>query len=620
MDDNGVAAHNDCPSSRSCGEIMSGKQRHCLLPLVVTTSLGLMALGVSTAQAHTHPTPIERAAPAVVYIEGRANVEVALIEHHTGPEKRAVHISIIQSTWNPLLDTASGFFVDPNGTVVTTGDLLRPRNTDAEVYAVNEAFAKQYGVQAPLPPNPYSRHHVGKGTNTVDQRLQACYPPHKLPNDSGGCVIRTTMAYTVHPYVTDQRLYGNLPAEVDTKHSTPQVALLRVRSNNLPTVTVAPPSAQETALAVLGFTDIPGATGDHKQLVINQHFATPGGPVLKSAHLDAAEAAGSAMLKKELGRGVEGGPVVAGGGKATSSGQVVGLIPAAAPAGQPVPTLVGATTILGVLKSAGVPNQTSLTDAQFEAAMHHFKNKEYAASIPFLENTLKQFRGHALAAADLAIAKEQVAKGAGAPTMTTPATAATTSTSQSSSGKGLLVLGLVVAAVAALVILGVALRQRRRGTRADGKAAPPPAGSGPTAAASGGPAKAVPLPGRGAPTPARGSTAAPAAGAPSTPAGGAPSRVRERPELLRQTPVTGAAPGAQPSMNRPPSPRAATDQPSALQHSPNSNPSPVNQLTAGGSTAGSTPAPPVTKFCTSCGGRLAAGHRFCGRCGAPVGN
>jgi hypothetical protein len=581
---------------------MSGNQRHRLLPLALATSLGLMALGVPGAEAHSHPTPIERAAPAVVFIEARAHVEVTLIEHDLLPDRHGIHVHVFEDTSEPLLDTASGFFVDPTGTVVTTGALLRQNLDKGEVWAINHAFAKRYPRQARLPADPSVRQHIGPRTDRIEQRLQACYPPHLSLADAGGCVVRRETVYVVHPDVTDQRLYGNLPAEVDTKHSTADVALLRVRSNNLPTVTVAPPSPQETALAVLGFTDIPGPAGDHREQVINQHFAKPGGPVLKSVNLDAAEAAGSAMLRKELGHGVEGGPVVAGGGKATSSGQVVGLLPAPAPPGQPVPTLVGATTILDVLKSAGVENRPSVTDAQFEAAMHHFKNKEYAASVQPLKDTLKQFPGHALAAADLATANAEIAKGLGTPTMTA-ATPTPGAASEGSSSTGLLVGGLVVAVVAALVALGLALRQRRRGRHDAGKVAPRQAGS--ASASPGLPAKGSTPSDRTAPAPARGSAAAPPAGAPRTSAGAAPSRVKERPDLRGKAPSTTSAPAPQPS---------------TTQRSANNNPSAGRQLTTGARSAAPAPAPTATRFCTSCGGRLAAGHRFCGRCGAPAGD
>ena len=609
---NGVLAHYDCPPSRSCGAHMSANQRHHLLPVALAASLCLMTLGVPAAQAHTHPTPIERAAPAVVFIEARAHVEVTLIEHDLFPDKHGIHVHVFSYTADPLLDTASGFFVNPTGNVVTTGALLRQDLDKGEVWAVNQAFAARYR-QARLRVDPFVRKHIGPRTDRIEQRLQACYPPHLSLQDAGGCVVRRSATYVVHPDVTDQRVYGNLLAEADMQHSTTDVGLLRVRSNGVPSVIIAPPLPTDRPMDALGFVGIPGPvssvpdpnnTNPHGLHDIAQHFIKGHVPLLQYTGLTADEAAGSAMLKQQLGKGIEGGPVVDGGKDANSGGQVIGIFPAPAPPGQPVPKLVGATAILGVLKSAGVPNQTSLTDTQFEEAMHHFKNKEYAASIPFLEATLKQFRGHALAAADLATAKAQVAKGLGSPAMT-PAPVSTQTTSKGSSGKGLLIGGLVVLVLAALAALGLALR--RRGRHDAGRVAPTPAGA--ATAASGRQATGPAAGDRAAPAHAHGS--APAAGAPrasSSPGGApgaAPSRVRERPDLVRKASSSASAPGPQPS---------------TVQRTANNTPSAGHQLTSGARSAAPAPAPTATRFCTSCGGRLAAGHRFCGRCGAPVGD
>ncbi|HEV7196419.1 MAG TPA: hypothetical protein VGN19_10795, partial [Pedococcus sp.] len=92
--------------------------------MAVAASLGLLAVGVSSGQAHTHPTATERAAPAVVFIEAKAHVEVTLVEHDLFSDAHGVHVHVFQDTSEPVLDTASGFFVDPNGTIVTTGALL----------------------------------------------------------------------------------------------------------------------------------------------------------------------------------------------------------------------------------------------------------------------------------------------------------------------------------------------------------------------------------------------------------------------------------------------------------------------------------------------------------------
>ena len=195
---------------------MSGHQHRRLPWLVAAVTLAFLTVGTSPAAAHTHPTPIERASPGVVFIEARAKVEVALIEHRQAGDSFGVHIGIIQSTWNPVLDTASGFVVDPTGAIVTTGAITRPDLDRARIFAVNQAFHQRYGDAAPLPKDPFSRTNVGGLGSSGDrneERLQACYPPN-VTNDAGGCVVRVTPDYVVYPYVTSQQRYGGLHAEV----------------------------------------------------------------------------------------------------------------------------------------------------------------------------------------------------------------------------------------------------------------------------------------------------------------------------------------------------------------------------------------------------------------------
>ena len=150
----------------------------------------------------------------MVYIEARAKVEVALIEHRQAGDPFGVHIGIIQSTWNPVLDTASGFVVDPTG-----GHRHhrcrspRPDLDRARIFAVNQAFHQRYGDAAPLPKDPFSRNRLGDSGDRNEERLEACYPPN-VTNDAGGCVVRVTPDYVVYPYVTSQQRYGGLHAEV----------------------------------------------------------------------------------------------------------------------------------------------------------------------------------------------------------------------------------------------------------------------------------------------------------------------------------------------------------------------------------------------------------------------
>ncbi|HEV7194502.1 MAG TPA: hypothetical protein VGN19_01055, partial [Pedococcus sp.] len=488
--------------------------------------------------------------------------------------------------------------------------------------------------------DPFIRQHIGPSTDRIEQRLQACYPPHLSLQDAGGCVTRKQLDFVVYPFVTSQATDGNLPAEALAGKSTSDVGLLRVQTNGVPTVRLAPALPTDYALDVLGFVGTPGPVSSvpdpknlnpHGEHDIAQHFAPIGGPILKSVALKPDEAAGSAMLKQQLGKGIEGGPVVDGGKDAASGGQVIGLIPAPAPPGQPVPTLVGATTILSVLKNAGVTNQSSLASAQFEAAMHHFKNQEYAASIPYFVNSLKQFRGQALATADLAKARDEVTAGRGSPKVNTATSTTGPPGSGGSGGSGgssrtiLLTIGLVAAALVALVVLGLALRARRREAGKD--VTTPSGGSTPTPVPVGGGPRhgSQPSPG-GAPGAARVPMAhVPRDGAPAAPSTrSAAPRTAERPGLPHRGSSSPPPPPNQPSRRRP-SPaqpstnQPSTNQPSTIDRSTDNNPSPVPHLMAEAQPAGTAPSSHWTAFCTSCGARLSERHRFCGLCGAPVG-
>ena len=131
---------------------MSGHRNSRCLLVAAAVTLAALAGGAPSASAHTHPTPIERAAPGVVFVEARAKVEVALIEHRTTADEAGVHIGVAQSTWNPVLDSASGFVVDPNGAIVTAGAVVRPDLEKAKVFAVNHAFASMPAARSTVPP------------------------------------------------------------------------------------------------------------------------------------------------------------------------------------------------------------------------------------------------------------------------------------------------------------------------------------------------------------------------------------------------------------------------------------------------------------------------------------
>ena len=265
-----------------------------------------------------------------------------------------------------------------------------------------------------MAPPPRSRRTPSRGTtsaaprDTVDQRLQACYPPN-VTNDAGGCVVRAVLDLVVYPYVTSQQRYGKLTAEV-LPGATKDVAALRVRgANSMPTVAVAQSLVGASALAVLGFTGVPSPSSP--LLEINQHLAKPGASDLRTTGLDAQDLKDAAHLKQALGQGLSGGPVVA------ERGQVIGFLAGPPRAGRPAPDLVSVSAILPVLKTAKVAPHSGPADTSYEDAMHLFKNGAYAAAIPGFTKALELFPGHYRAQTNLAIAKQRAgaSKGAAAP-------------------------------------------------------------------------------------------------------------------------------------------------------------------------------------------------------------
>jgi hypothetical protein len=629
---------------------MSGHQHRRLPWLVAAVTLALLVVGTSPAAAHKHPTPIERASPGVVYIEARAKVEVALIEHRQAGDSFGVHIGIIQSTWNPVLGTASGFVVDPTGAIVTTGAITRQDLDRARIFAVNQAFHQRYGDAARLPDDPFARNSLGGSGDRNEERLQACYPPN-VTNDAGGCVVRVTPDYVVYPYVTSQQRYGGLHAEV-LPGGTSDVAVLRVRgANSMPTVALGSSTAGAEALGVLGFTAIPGA--DHRLLEINQHLATKGGSTLKTSGLDAGDRREAARLATALRNGMAGGPVLA------ERGQVVGLLPSAPGPGSPAPPLVSIASVLPVLAKAGVSPHGGPVDASFEAAMHLFKNNGYAASIAGFSKALELFPGHFLASTNLAIAKQRAASGTSASgpggTMsqgTMSGTPAVAATSAGTSGWWWWALAAVALLAAAAVLLLLwrrrrhpapvagasgqpATTSRKPASGAPGQTGPvPSAGQGGSRTPSGTPgvggdgtgsvapgaglagaagqsgaaggAARRPGPPRppGSPRPP-GASGRPVPPGSRAPAGAAPAGPVHRPSASHAAPsVAAAAAGGAP---------AAAGGP-ALTNGPGRAPAPHDPVQASRAAQESAP-----RFCTSCGGRLAARHQFCGWCGEPVG-
>jgi hypothetical protein len=566
---------------------MTGQRRR--LPWVVAFTVALLVPMTAPADAHTHPTPTELAAPGVVWVQAGARVEVSLVEH----QRPAPHLTIVQSTSTPVLHSASGFVVEPTGAVVTSGEIRQPTDADldrARIYAVNEAFQKRYGARAPMTDDLFDRQHVAPASEPLQQRLEACYPPNTT-NDAGGCVVSVTPTFFVYPHVTDQAKYGQLPAEV-LAGSTPDVAVLRVRAaSGLPTVPLADSRAGAQALAALGFEGVPGKENPEKQ--INAHLAEPGAAVLKTKDLDEKEAKAAVELAAGLKAGMRGGPLVA------EKSQVIGFLvvdPDSGPPPKASGRLVDVSAIRKVLAAEKITPRQGPVDSFFEAASHNYKNKEYAAAIPNLEKTLELFPGHAIAAANLADAKAKVAAGTPGASPSASASAAPSSASTDGGFPWLLVV-LVVAALLLLAIAALVLIRRRRGRE------PTPAGGVPAPPKTPRPREGRPAPASG---PAAGGRDGPAAAGPAVPgtgAGGVPVMAGGGSAPSR----AGSTPSVAPAR-------------AGARNAPTAGPGDVSRRVSRVSPAPAQGAAPGrSAFCTSCGSPLAAEHRFCGRCGAPAG-
>ena len=366
---------------------MSGHRNRRSPWVAAAAAMALLAVGTAPAMAHTHPTPIERASPGVVYIEARAKVEVALIEHRQAGDSFGVHIGIIQSTWNPVLATASGFVVDPTGGIVTTGSITRTDLDRARIFAVNQAFHQRYFDAAPLPKDPFSRNRLGGSGDRNEERLEACYPPNRT-NDAGGCVVRVTPDFVVYPYVTSQTAVRR-PAR--------RGAAGRHQGRRGP----ARPRRQQHADRGRRHLDRRGeGTGRarfHRRARSGQPAAggqpAPGHRGRQVAEDDRPRRRGRPDAAR-LGGAAPGPGGRPGAGRAGTGhwAAAVGAAP-----GQRGSAAGGVDSVLPVLQKAGVSPHGGPVDTSFEAAMHLFKNGGYAASVPGFTKALELFPGHFLA-------------------------------------------------------------------------------------------------------------------------------------------------------------------------------------------------------------------------------
>lgn len=521
---------------------------------LATIVVGQALIASTPASAHTHPTPVELDTPAVVFVETSARVDISLLEHSNAPSAKA-HIVLVQRRYTPVLAVGSGFGVTPNGAVVTGTETITPNIDRAKIYAVNMLFSERYGANAPMPRDPFSKHTVADlPGNPVNTRLQQCYHPNTA-GETGGCVVAATPQVTVYPYVTDQERYGTLAAEV----LRPSISREGITD-----------TAGPVALLKVGASSMPTVRLAQSAKDAGRPVSMLGFTGVPSANHSAAKVDThldkSGKLQPEnqgefnrvtdgLRSGMGGGPII------STKGEVIGFfMPTLSRTGQTgsVPALIDASVIRSRLKSAGLTPQQGPVDFAYEAASHNFKNNLFTASIPKLKETLQLYRGHLPADQDLRVA---VARRNTKADVVQPR--AKTGASRSSDGR--LSWGWLTALIGGMSLLLVFVARAVHRRRIS-----PPEGEAGLAASS------IARPS------ARGEAfAASAAPLAAGPDGGLTSR--------RSTlgPVA-AAPGSKAESARGGSWRS---------------PMPVR----------STPESPL--FCTGCGRRREAEHRFCGGCG-----
>jgi hypothetical protein len=429
--------------------------RAVFLTAAIVAILALLGPGAPPAAAHTHPTPVELDAPAVVRVETSVQVAISLMEH----DRRGKHIGLFQRTYAPMMTAGSGFSVDPNGVIVAAGGVIRPDHRRAVVYAVNHIFHDRYGNRAPLPSDPFATHTI-KDTDPSDPlngRLQRCYRPNTT-DTTGGCVVATSRMVRVYPFVASQGQNGDLAADVlFPKDSKPnEVSVLKVGASSMPTVDLAASAAGMKAFTALGFTKIPANEGP--MVKMDGHFTEPG-PQIKNDEF-------APKLVSAVQAGVWGGPIVG------ETGQTAGFLQVRSNStGGTDLYLTDAKAIREALRAAAVQPRRGPTDAVFEAAMHNYKNKIYAPAIPSFTQTLKLYPGHALAAQYLAVANQK--KGT-AEDLTGQQAAASGGGSATGRPVGPIAAFAALLVVLALLLLGV-LRRGRGGKPA---VATPPAAAG----------------------------------------------------------------------------------------------------------------------------------------------
>ena len=160
---------------------------------------------------------------------------------------------------------------------MTAGTVVSPDLKRAEIYAVNKVFSERYGKQRPLGDDLFNKQRdFDLPADPINEPAQRCYQPNTTDNN-GGCLVSVSRV-VVFPWVSDQRKFGLLTAEVlsPAQGKTQDVAVLRIGAQHADG-RARPVGPATKVNGVLGFSDVPtGKLESQAQLI--GHLAAGGLP------------------------------------------------------------------------------------------------------------------------------------------------------------------------------------------------------------------------------------------------------------------------------------------------------------------------------------------------------
>ncbi|GAA2417095.1 hypothetical protein GCM10010404_89520 [Nonomuraea africana] len=352
-------------------------------------AVGLVLMGVPTAQAHEHPSGItDLVTPAVVRVEAKALIDITLLDH----VGELVHV---QRSYEVPIGTGTGTVVNPDGTLVSVTQVVSTDN-DLRAYAANSVFADHHKANIPI---DFARHTLDD--ERLNRRLQLCYD---VTSPRSTCLVDIKQDITIFPNVAPFDGQGFKAEVVKLGNSPGDPAVLRPTSRigggvGLPTAPLADkePDKAGSPVSVAGFLGRPAPD----QLL-----------KLDIAHLGPAVAGGAARgftdpqkkvnepvkLGKLVDQGMLGAPVIG-----NKDGHVIGLLVV----GGNTAKMIGVREITSALADAKASARRGPADAAFEAALSRFHTKNYTDAAPAFQRVLDLYPGQPVAAAHL---KESLAK------------------------------------------------------------------------------------------------------------------------------------------------------------------------------------------------------------------